>query len=65
MAGAELRAQPHLHEPDQELDSQLRGKGCAVVGSDQRLQIMSGSAFVYPDLTVVCGTPEFNEDKQA
>ena len=47
-----------------ELYSRLRGKGCSVVGSDQRLQIMSGSAFVYPDLTVVCGKPEFNEDQR-
>jgi Uma2 family endonuclease len=47
-----------------EIRSQLRGKGCSVVGSDQRLQIMSGSAFVYPDLTVVCGKPEFNEEKK-
>ena len=47
-----------------ELYTQLRGKGCSVVGSDQRLQIMSGSAFVYPDLTVVCGKPEFNEDQR-
>ena len=47
-----------------ELYSQLRGKSCSVVGSDQRLQIMSGSAFVYPDLTVVCGPPEFNEERK-
>lgn len=47
-----------------ELYGQLRGKGCAVLGSDQRLQIMSGSAFVYPDLTVVCGKPEFNADQK-
>ena len=47
-----------------EIRSQLRGKSCSVVGSDQRLQIMSGSAFVYPDLTVVCGKPEFNEEKK-
>ncbi|GAA4037775.1 Uma2 family endonuclease [Hymenobacter glaciei] len=47
-----------------EMRSQLRGKSCSVVGSDQRLQIMSGSAFVYPDLTVVCGPPEFNEEKK-
>ncbi|GAB2858886.1 Uma2 family endonuclease [Hymenobacter ruber] len=47
-----------------ELYSRLRGQGCSVVGSDQRLQIMSGSAFVYPDLTVVCGKPEFNEEKK-
>ena len=47
-----------------EIGSRLRGKGCSVVGSDQRLQIMSGSAFVYPDLTVVCGKPQFNEDQK-
>ncbi len=47
-----------------EIRGRLRGKGCSVVGSDQRLQIMSGSAFVYPDLTVVCGKPEFNEEKK-
>jgi Uma2 family endonuclease len=46
-----------------EIGSQLRGKSCTVVGSDQRLQILSGSAYVYPDLTVVCGKPEFNEQK--
>ena len=43
---------------------QLRGKSCSVVGGNQRLQIMSGSAFAYPDLTVVCGKPEFNEEKK-
>ena len=47
-----------------EIYSQLRGKSCSVVGSDQRLQILSGSAFTYPDLTVVCGKPEFNEEKK-
>lgn len=46
------------------IGSQLRGKGCSVVGSDQRLQILSGSAFTYPDITVVCGKPEFNEEKK-
>ena len=46
-----------------EVRSQLRGKSCAVVGNDQRLQILSSRAYVYPDLTVVCGPPEFNENK--
>jgi Uma2 family endonuclease len=46
------------------IGGQLRGKNCSVVGSDQRLQILSGSAFTYPDLTVVCGKPEFNEEKK-
>ena len=47
-----------------ELGIQLRGKACTPIGSDQRLQILSGSAYVYPDLTVVCGKPEFNEEKK-
>lgn len=47
-----------------ELGIHLRGKACTPVGSDQRLQILSGSAYVYPDLTVVCGPPLFNEDKK-
>ena len=46
------------------IGSQLRGKSCSVVGSDQRLQILSGSAYVYPDVTVVCGKPEFNESRK-
>ena len=44
--------------------SQLRGKKCSAVGSDQRLQILSGSAYTYPDLTVVCGPPQFNDGKK-
>jgi len=47
-----------------EIRNMLRGKGCSVVGSDQRLQILSGSAFTYPDITVVCGKPEVNEEKK-
>nr|WP_262895454.1 Uma2 family endonuclease [Hymenobacter properus] len=48
-----------------EIGSQLRGKNCSAVGSDQRLQILSGSAYVYPDLTVVCGQPEFNKERKS
>ena len=47
-----------------ELGIQLRGKACTPIGSDQRLHILSGSAYVFPDLTVVCGKPEFNEEKK-
>ena len=46
------------------LNVQLRGKSCSVVGSDQRLQILNGSAYVYPDVTVVCGPPSFNETRK-
>ncbi|RSK31171.1 Uma2 family endonuclease [Hymenobacter metallilatus] len=45
-----------------ELYVQLKGKSCSVVGSDQRVQVLSESTFVYPDVTVVCGQPLFEDD---
>jgi Uma2 family endonuclease len=63
MAGASYAQNRICANITGELHGQLRGKGCAAVGSDQRLQILSGSAYVYPDVTVVCGKPEFNEEK--
>lgn len=44
-----------------EIGVQLKGKSCSVVGSDQRVQVLSESTFVYPDLTVVCGPPQFED----
>jgi Uma2 family endonuclease len=38
----------------------LRGKGCKAVGSDQRVHVPATGLFTYPDVTVVCGTPEFH-----
>ncbi|UPL49202.1 Uma2 family endonuclease [Hymenobacter sublimis] len=45
-----------------EIHFQLKGKNCSVVGSDQRVQVLSESTFVYPDLTVVCGQPRFEDN---
>lgn len=38
----------------------LRGKGCKAVGSDQRVHVPATGLFTYPDVTVVCGKPEFH-----
>lgn len=38
----------------------LRGKGCKAVGSDQRFTVPATGLFTYPDVTVVCGKPEFH-----
>ncbi|MDU0370680.1 Uma2 family endonuclease [Hymenobacter endophyticus] len=45
-----------------EIGIQLKGKPCSLVGSDQRVQVLSESTFVYPDLTVVCGQPLFEDN---
>lgn len=62
MAGASYARNRICANLTGELHGQLRGKDCSIVGSDQRLQILGGSAHVYSDLTVVCGAPEFNEE---
>ena len=41
-----------------EIRQSLRGTHCRIFTSDMRVQL-AGSRFVYPDVTVVCGTPLF------
>ncbi len=45
------------------LNTQLRGRPCHVYPSDMRVKISRTGAYAYPDVTVVCGEPEF-EDEQ-
>lgn len=61
MAGASFAHNRICINLSGEVYMQLRGKACTPVGSDQRVQILKGGAYTYPDLTVVCGPPEFNE----
>lgn len=44
------------------LGPQLRGSGCRGFTSDQRVRIPLTNRYVYPDLTIVCGEPVFDED---
>jgi Uma2 family endonuclease len=41
------------------LHAQLRGRGCRVYPSDMRLKVLATGLHPYPDLTIVCGPPEF------
>ncbi len=43
------------------LNSQTANTPCQTVGSDTRVEIAPTGAFVYPDVTVVCGEPAFRE----
>ena len=46
------------------LNSQLADKPCGVVSSDMRLKVESKSvSFRYPDTMVICGEPEFADDR--
>lgn len=42
-----------------EFDRQLRGRPCGVGNSDQRVCVSPSGPYVYPDVAVVCGKPEF------
>src|SRR5947209_20458068 len=42
---------------------QLKGKPCEVYPSDMRVRVPSANLYTYPDIVVVCGEPQF-EDEQ-
>ncbi len=42
----------------------LRGRGCLVLPSDMRVQLTEEASYVYPDVAVVCGAPEFLDERE-
>ena len=42
------------------LGMRLRGRPCRPLGSDQRIHIPATGLYTYPDVSVVCGKPEFH-----
>src|SRR5688500_15445781 len=42
-----------------DIHTQLRGRNCEVYGSDLRVQVTATGLYTYPDISVVCGRPEF------
>ena len=43
-----------------ELGNRLRGSRCRALESNMRVCAVPGGRYVYPDLTVVCGDPQFD-----
>ncbi len=46
------------------LYQQLRGRPCEVTPSDLRVAIGALGVYIYPDVTVVCGEPQFEDAEQ-
>ena len=47
------------------LSTSLRGRPCRVYSSDLRVRVLATGLGTYPDVTVVCGRPEFDgEDRK-
>ena len=43
------------------LVQQLRGRPCEVYANDMRVKMPASNLYVYPDVVVVCGTPQFED----
>lgn len=63
MAGATFEHNQIVINAGAELRAALRQKPCRVCASDLRVKIPSTGLYTYPDVSVVCGRPEFEDDK--
>jgi Uma2 family endonuclease len=63
MAGASARHNLIVLNTGAVLRDQLRDRPCRVYPSDLRLEIRATGLITYPDVSVVCGEPEFAYDR--
>jgi len=54
-AGGSLRHSALAVRCGVQLNGKLEGRGCTVFSSDARVRVPSTGAYVYPDISVVCG----------
>ena len=47
-----------------EVRSQLKGSPCRAYSNDLKVRTLSTGVFAYPDLSVVCGEPEYHDAKK-
>jgi Uma2 family endonuclease len=43
------------------LNNQLSGRDCEVYGNDMRVKVSPTGLYTYPDVSVVCGKPQFED----
>ena len=46
------------------LHTQLRQRSCRVYPSDMRVKVTQTGLHTYPDITIVCGQPQFTDDEK-
>lgn len=46
------------------LHSQLRRRACTVYPSDMRVKVSPMGLYTYPDISIVCGAPRFEDDQR-
>ncbi len=58
MSGARFAHNLISRNLNTELDTNLRERGCFVLPSEMRIKVPAYPPYRYPDMTVLCGTPE-------
>jgi Uma2 family endonuclease len=62
MAGASREHNLIVGNLVRELGTRLRGRGCEVYPSDMRVKVTATGLYTYPDVTIVGGAPQFEDD---
>jgi Uma2 family endonuclease len=62
MTGASRKLNLITTNISRELSLQLKGRPCEVYAVDMRVKVRATGLYTYPDVAVVCGEPEFEDD---
>jgi Uma2 family endonuclease len=63
MSGASLRHNTIVANIVAELVGQLRDRPCRALPSDMKVRLPDSRKFFYPDVSVVCGEPQFYDER--
>lgn len=63
MSGASLAHNQLVGNLVRHLGNALEGSGCLALPSDMRIRIPLRDRYVYPDVTIVCGSPELEGER--
>jgi len=63
MSGGSWNHSLIISNTNRSLGNQLDNKPCTSLVSDMRLHVASVKAYRYPDVMVVCGEPQFHDDR--
>ena len=64
MAGGSADHDRLSSELDRLIGTAMIGRPCETFTANMKIRIQGSSAFFYPDLSVVCGKPQFDDPKQ-
>jgi Uma2 family endonuclease len=64
MAGASLSHSSIVAHLASEIIPQLRGTPCQVFSNDTKIRTSHTGLYAYPDLSIVCGEPEFHDEQK-